>query len=78
MNKISLSRIFTLIGGIGAFASAIASAVQAINPKWGALLAAIGAALAMFNERVTGGLSDASKRQTADIVARQDEAARKG
>jgi hypothetical protein len=53
----SLSRILGIIGGVGALCSAIATAVGEINPKWGGLLTAIGAATTMFTERVQGGAS---------------------
>lgn len=50
----TLSRGIGIASGAGAALSAIGSTVNIINPKWGAILAGIGAAITMFCERAHG------------------------
>lgn len=67
--KFSLSRILSVIALIGSVASGAAVYVGALNPKYGAVLSTIGAAIASFNERIHGGLSDPAKRLDAQTEA---------
>ena len=53
----SFSRILTIIGVTASILSALAGALEVVNPKWAAILAAAGGVLAGLNERLQGGLS---------------------
>lgn len=57
------SRIIGILSLIAAGATAGATVVDAINPKWAAMMLAAAAAINAFTERVQGGVSKIESKQ---------------
>jgi hypothetical protein len=71
----TISRAIGISSGVGAFLTGIAASINAINPKWGALLAAIGGGITMFCERAHGSPEYRRRKKREQAIKEASDAA---